>query len=223
MTGVAGLVAGSLRATELAMHDAGIRGDEVQFVGFSQGGLVATRLAASGTGTPPASRRYGAPAGRVALPAGIAGMAIRNTDDFIPALGGPQSTSHLLQVERRAFAPGSPIPDEQPARASAPYLPRDRQAIDRASSSAVREQIAALDDFPPTTPSRGLDGHRGCTTPRGPLPAAGRPRERTQDDADQPRDDAEHDSTEHAPPEVLDDEAESDQAADPGDEQTAAR
>jgi hypothetical protein len=147
--GVAGLDAGSLRATELAMHDAGIRGDdEVQFIGFSQGGLVATRLAASGDWNAMGLETYGAPAGGIALPAGLDGMAIRNTDDFIPALAGPQLDHHLLQVERRAFAEGSPIPMTEPAPA------HQREAyvatatvVDAASSEAVREQIAAMDAF----------------------------------------------------------------------------
>jgi len=149
ITGVAGLDAGSLRATELAMRDAGIRsGDEVQFVGFSQGGLVAARLAASGAWNAAGLETYGAPAGGIALPDGLVGMAVRNTDDFIPALAGPQLDHHLLQVERRAFAEGVAIPTTEPAPA------HQREAyvatatvVDAASSSAVREQIAAMDGF----------------------------------------------------------------------------
>jgi hypothetical protein len=149
VVGVAGLDAGSLRATELAMHDAGIRSDhEVQFIGFSQGGLVATRLAASGAWNATGLETYGAPAGGIALPEGLAGMAIRNSDDFIPALAGPQLDHHLLQVERRAFADGSPIPTTEPAPA------HQREAyvatatvVDAARSTAVRDQIAAMDAF----------------------------------------------------------------------------
>jgi pimeloyl-ACP methyl ester carboxylesterase len=149
VTGVAGLDAGSLRATELAMHDAGIRpGHEVQFVGFSQGGLVATRLAASGDWNAAGLETYGAPAGGIVLPDGLSGMAVRNTDDFIPALAGPQLDHHLLQVERRAFAEGSPIPVTEPAPA------HQREAyvatatvVDAARSAAVREQVAAMDAF----------------------------------------------------------------------------
>jgi hypothetical protein len=149
VTGVAGLDAGSLRATELAMHDAGIRaGDEVQFIGFSQGGLLATRLAGSGDWNATGLETYGAPAGGIALPDRLAGMAVRNSDDFIPALGGPQLDHHLLQVERRAFAEGSPIPITEPAPA------HQREAyvatatvVDAARSDAVREQIAAMDAF----------------------------------------------------------------------------
>jgi hypothetical protein len=149
VTGVAGLEAGSLRATELAMHDAGIRAeDEVQFVGFSQGGLIAARLAASGDWNATGLETYGAPSGGITLPDGLAGMAVRNTDDFIPALGGPQLDHHLLQVERRAFSEGSPIPTDEPvpAHQREAYVAK-ATAIDAARSDAVRDQIAAMDAF----------------------------------------------------------------------------
>ncbi|MEO8095354.1 MAG: hypothetical protein ABI632_10515, partial [Pseudolysinimonas sp.] len=149
VTGVEGLSAGSIRATEAAMIDAGITSsDEVQFVGFSQGGLVATRLAASADWRATGLETYGAPAGNIELPANLAGMAVRNTDDFVPALAGPQLDHHLLQVERRAFSPGSPIPTELPAPAHqrSAYVAAATE-IDLAESSAVRQQLAALDAF----------------------------------------------------------------------------
>ncbi len=146
---VAGAGAGSLRATELAMHDAGIRGtDEVQLIGFSQGGLIAARLAASGSWNAAGLEIYGAPAGGIALPEGLSGMAIRNSDDFIPALAGPQTDHNLLQVERRAFAPGVPIPTSEPAPAhQREAYAATATAVDAAESHAVREQIAAMDSF----------------------------------------------------------------------------
>ncbi len=149
VSGVAGRDAGSLRATELAMHDAGIgRADEVQFIGFSQGGLIAARLAASQTWNAVGLETYGAPAGGIALPDGLAGMAVRNTDDFIPALGGPQVDHHLLQVERRAFPAGVPIPTSEPAPAhQREAYAATAAAVDAAGSQAVREQIAAMDAF----------------------------------------------------------------------------
>ncbi|HTL40882.1 MAG TPA: hypothetical protein VL294_05370 [Pseudolysinimonas sp.] len=149
VTGVAGLEAGSLRATEAAMRDAGIHpGDAVQFVGFSQGGLVAARLAASGDWNAAGLETYGAPSGNIALPAGLHGMAVRNSDDFIPALAGPQLDHHLLQVERRAFLPDSEMPTELPAPAHqrSAYVAAATE-VDQATSTAVREQVAALDAF----------------------------------------------------------------------------
>lgn len=147
--GVGGLDVGSFRATELAMHDAGIgAGDPVQFVGFSQGGLVATMLAGSGQWNAAGLETFGAPAGNIELPEGLTGMAVRNTDDFIPLLAGPQLDHHLLQVERRAFAEGTPLPTYHaaPAHQRDAYM-ATATAIDSAASSAVRDQNAALNSF----------------------------------------------------------------------------
>ena len=147
--GVGGMDVGAFRASELAMHDAGIQsGDPVQFVGFSEGGLIATMLAGSGEWNAAGLETFGAPAGNIALPDGLSGMAIRNTDDFIPALGGPQLDHHLLQVERRAFADGTPLPTYHaaPAHQRDAYM-ASAAAVDAATSQAVREQNAALDSF----------------------------------------------------------------------------
>lgn len=147
--GVAGLQAGSFRAVEEAMAQAGIQpGDEVLVTGFSQGGLVATMVAASGDWNVVGLETHGAPAGNIPLPAGIAGMAIRNTDDLVPALAGPQLEHDLLQVERRAFREGVQIPNVEaaPAHQRSGYE-STATAIDAAESAAVREQVRTLDAF----------------------------------------------------------------------------
>jgi hypothetical protein len=147
--GVAGLSAGSFRAVELAMADAGIRsGDEVVLTGFSQGGLVATMVAASGDWNVVGLETHGAPAGNIPLSSGIAGMAIRNTDDLVPALAGPQLEHDLLQVERRAFREGVEIPTEEgaPAHQRSGYE-GTASAVDDADSDVVRDQIGILDAF----------------------------------------------------------------------------
>ncbi|MEP6842353.1 MAG: hypothetical protein ABJA11_02450 [Pseudolysinimonas sp.] len=147
--GVGGLDVGSFRATELAMHDAGVQpSDAVQFVGFSQGGLIATMLAGSGEWNAAGLETFGAPAGNIELPEGMSGMAVRNTDDFIPMLAGPQLDHHLLQVERRAFADGTPLPTYHaaPAHQRDAYM-ATAAAVDGATSSAVREQNEALNSF----------------------------------------------------------------------------
>jgi hypothetical protein len=149
VAGVVGMPAGSLRATELAMHLEGIQPtDAVQFVGFSQGGLVATLLAADSSWNAVGLATYGAPAGGIALPDGISGIAVRNSDDFIPALAGPQVDHHLLQVERQAFAPGTDLPTglAAPAHQRNAYV-ATATVIDQASSGAVRDELAALDAF----------------------------------------------------------------------------
>lgn len=147
--GVAGLSAGSLRAVELAMADAGISAsDEVVLTGFSQGGLIATMVVASGDWNVVGLETHGAPAGNIPLPEGIVGLAIRNSDDFVPALAGPQLDHHLVQVEREAFRDGTGVPDTKaaPAHQRSGYE-RTATAVDDAGSSVVREQIAAVDAF----------------------------------------------------------------------------
>lgn len=147
--GVGLLSPGSQRAVEQAMLDAGIRpGDEVVLTGFSQGGLVATLVAASGHWNVVGLETHGAPAGHLPLPEGLAGLAIRNSDDLVPALAGPQLDHTLVQVERRAFDVGADIPGVQaaPAHQRTAY-DLTAEAIDEAQSLAVREQVRALDAF----------------------------------------------------------------------------
>lgn len=147
--GVGGADAGSLRAVELAMEDANIQpGDEVVLTGFSQGGLIATMVAGSGRWNVVGLETHAAPAGHIPLPDGMAGLAIRHTDDLVPAMGGPQRDHSLVQVERQAFRDGMVIPDVQaaPAHQRTSYE-RTADAVDAAESSVVREQIAAIDAF----------------------------------------------------------------------------
>jgi hypothetical protein len=147
--GVGGQDVASIRATELAMADAGITADsQVQLVGFSQGGMVATRIAADGRWDAVGLQTFGAPAGNVALPDGIHGMAVRNREDFVPALAGPQTDHRLLQVERTVYADPAQMPTDQaaPGHQRVAYA-ATAQAIDAARSSDVRAQTAALDGF----------------------------------------------------------------------------
>ena len=147
--GVGGLDVGAYRASEMAMRDAGVTaGSQVQFVGFSQGGLIASMLAGSGDWNAAGIQTFGAPAGNIELPAGLAGMAVRNTDDFIPMLAGPQLDHHVLQVERRAFADGETLPDYHaaPAHQRDAYM-ATAAVVDGATSAAVRQQSDALDAF----------------------------------------------------------------------------
>jgi len=105
-------------------------------------------VAASGEWNVVGLETHGAPAGNIELPAGMAGMAVRNTDDFIPALAGPQTDAHLLQVERRAFAEGQPIPTDlaAPAHQRSAYV-ATAAVIDADLAPQLREQIATMDAF----------------------------------------------------------------------------
>jgi len=149
ITGVAGLPSGSIRATEQAMAHAGIRPDsQVVLVGYSQGGLVADAIAGSGRWNVAGLETYGDPGGGVDLPDGIRGLAVRHSDDFIPATGGPQQPVDRVIVERRAFPDAAVIPTDRPAPAHQKdaYLATARD-IDGARSSAIRDELRALDAF----------------------------------------------------------------------------
>lgn len=177
--GVAGRSAGSFRAVELAMQQAGVSpGDQVVVSGFSQGGLVATMIAASGDWNVYGMETYGAPAGNIPLPDGIRGFAGRHSDDLVPALAGPQLDHSVMQIEREAFRDGAEMPTTLPApghqRFSYAHL---ATAIDAAESSAVRSEVGAIDAF--TAEYLDLPGGRGTSTTyhatRVPAPPAGAP------------------------------------------------
>lgn len=149
IAGVAGLPSGSIRATELAMADAGITAEaEVVFVGYSQGGLVADAVVASGNWNAVGLETYGDPGGGIPVPEGVRGVAVRHTDDFIVALGGPQQPSDRTIVERRAFAEGEGIPNDLPvpAHQKRAYSETAR-ALDAATSPQLRAELDALDAF----------------------------------------------------------------------------
>lgn len=149
VAGVAGLPAGSIRATEQAMADAGITADsEIVLVGFSQGGLVADAVAASGDWNAVGLETYGDPGGGIELPEGISGLAVRHTDDFVVATGGEQLPTDRTIVERQAYPDGSDIPTDLPvpAHQRRAYAETAR-LLDAAESSEVRAQLDAIDAF----------------------------------------------------------------------------
>lgn len=101
---VAGGSPGSLRSVEAAMALAGVTPETpVVFTGYSQGGLIAAQLAASGDWNTAALVTVGAPAGQVAVPHGVDYLAIEHTDDIVPALGGRFEQSAPLVVRREVF------------------------------------------------------------------------------------------------------------------------
>ncbi|HRN29185.1 MAG TPA: hypothetical protein PK890_05740 [Terrimesophilobacter sp.] len=106
MHAMAGASAGSQRAVEEALRQAGVTADTpIVFNGYSQGGLIAARLASSGEWNATGLVTVGAPAGVVAVPRDIPYLAIEHTDDLVPALGGRFEHSEPLVV-RRQFADG---------------------------------------------------------------------------------------------------------------------
>jgi len=144
--GVAELDPGSREAVELAMADAGITDSSaVVFTGYSQGGLIARAVAASGDWNTAGLVTFGGPGGQIELPADVPALVIDHTDDFVPALGGVESSTTAVHVERQVYADRT-FDNEfvVPAHERSNY--RDTAAlIDTAESSQLRATLDAID------------------------------------------------------------------------------
>lgn len=96
---VAGVSAASLVAVEMALRRSGVKsGDRVTFVGHSQGGVIATRLAESGRYTTTGLVTAGAPLGSNPVTGDYPSVVISHTDDVVPRLAGqtePQRGWHI--------------------------------------------------------------------------------------------------------------------------------
>ena len=104
VTALAGGSAGSYRAVAEAMRQAGIGSTSpVTLTGYSQGGLLAAQLAASGDYAVDGLVTLGAPAGQVAVPHDIPYLAVEHTNDLVPALGGTFASSEPVVVRRELF------------------------------------------------------------------------------------------------------------------------
>lgn len=138
--------AGSYRAVEEAMRLAGVdSASPVTLTGYSQGGLVAAQLAASGDYTVGGLVTLGAPAGQVAVPHGIPYLAIEHSNDLVPALGGTFASSDPVVVRRQLFD-GPPQPGEfvLPAHRLSNYL--DTAAlVDQSSDPRIEATLRRLE------------------------------------------------------------------------------
>jgi pimeloyl-ACP methyl ester carboxylesterase len=104
--------AGSYRAAEDAMRMAGIDADSpVQFVGHSQGGMVAAGLIASGDYNAQGLFTVGGVVSQGLVTDSVPWLAIEHTDDLVPALGGTRTAPNAVLVRREALA-GAPIPSD---------------------------------------------------------------------------------------------------------------
>jgi pimeloyl-ACP methyl ester carboxylesterase len=144
----AGESAASATAVREAMAQAGVTATSpVVLVGHSQGGLVAASIAATADYSVRGVVTFGAPTGLIDIPPDIPVLTVRHTDDIVPALGGYDTSTSALVVEREVFA-GVPVPTDRifPAHQLSAY--RETAAlIDDAKSAELRAALAALDDF----------------------------------------------------------------------------
>jgi hypothetical protein len=112
---ISGLAQGSpasYRAVVDAMHQAGVTSTSpVVLNGYSQGGLVAGLVASSGDFDVKGVVTFGAPASSLPVPQHIPVLALRNSEDLVPALGGYDADPHAVIVERPVFD-SQPIPTD---------------------------------------------------------------------------------------------------------------
>jgi hypothetical protein len=162
MSAVAGREAGSYRAVTQAMADAGISSSSpVLFTGYSQGGLIAAELAASGDYDTRGLYTLGAPAAQVDVSSSIPWVALEHTDDIVPAVGGSWASSDPVLVRRELFD-GRPVPTELmlPAHQLAGY--RETAAlVDASTETRVTSALAAFDRFADGTTSVDSTLYRG--------------------------------------------------------------
>ena len=145
---IAELDPGSLRAAEEAMRRSGITADsEVVFTGYSQGGLLASQLAASGDWNTQGLVTFGAPVARIDLPDSFPAVQVEHTDDLVPAFGGDRTDLGPLVVRREAFA-GRDVPPEVPVPAHrlAEYRATG-ELLDAARSPGIASAAARLGTF----------------------------------------------------------------------------
>jgi hypothetical protein len=148
IVGVAQESPASARAVAQAMRDAGITPDSpVVLNGYSQGGLLASLVAASGDFSVKGVVTFGAPSGQVPIPEGIPVLALRHTEDIVPATGGDDRTHQAVVVQRSLF-------DHQPIPAGAAvpghalgYYEQTAGLVDDAQSDELRRMVAHIDSF----------------------------------------------------------------------------
>jgi hypothetical protein len=139
---VAGYGGGAYASVAEAMKLAGI--DEhspVQFTGYSQGGGVAARLAASGDYNTVGVAAFGGPTGQVPIPAGFPTVIVEHTDDVVPALAGVQDNYAVPAHHREYYAATAQLMDEStrvPVVAAIDSLNRFGEGATLVTSTAYR-------------------------------------------------------------------------------------
>jgi len=140
--------AGSYRAAQEAMRLAGIDATTpVQFVGHSQGALVASALAGSGDYDARGLLTVGGVVSQSLVPEGVPWVAIEHTDDLVPALGGNRVAPEAVLVRRQAFL-GEAVPSD--TLLPAHELSRYRQTaalLDSAQDGRAGAVLRTLNEF----------------------------------------------------------------------------
>lgn len=171
VAGVAGLSAGAYRAVTTALAAAGATADSPLMVsGYSQGGLIGARLAASGDHNVRGLFTLGAPAGQVPVPARVSWVALEHTDDLVPAVGGIFASPTAVLARREVFRGVRPddrlaLPAHQLNRYRASAALADESG-DRRLQSAAGE-LSAFTAGAERAESTWFHAQREGTKPRG--------------------------------------------------------
>jgi len=152
LNAVAGAAAESVLATQAAMVEAGVPpGASVLHVGYSQGGIVAAAIAASGD-YDSSLVTFGAPVETIPLPAGVAALHVQHDEDIVPALSGERSAPvDGGRVARRSLYDGAAPPPAEPgvsepvpAHLARNYLDTAR-LLDHSTDPGVAAALRQLD------------------------------------------------------------------------------
>ena len=148
LSGVGQQPSASYEAVVQAMKQAGITAHSpVVMNGYSQGGLVASMVAASGKYNVHGVVTFGAPSSQVHIPASVPVLSVRNTEDLVPATSGYDVNTNALIVERPAFA-NQPVPSDWAVPAHRlSYYQQTAAVVDQAKSSEVRTVLDPLNRF----------------------------------------------------------------------------
>ena len=148
LNGVGNERSASYEAVVQAMKQAGVTSSSpVVLNGYSQGGLLASQVAASGHFAVAGVVTFGAPSAQVAIPSSIPVLTVRNTEDLVPATSGYDTNSHAVVVERPVFATG-PVPSEWAVPAhELSYYQQTAAVVDQARSTEVRGVLDTLNQF----------------------------------------------------------------------------
>lgn len=148
LTGVANEPPASYRAVQSAMAQAGITSTSpVVLNGYSQGGLVASLVAASGHYNVKGVVTFGAPSSQVHVPASIPVLSVRNSEDLVPATSGYDANPNAVVVQRNAFAHASIPTDLAVPAHHLSYYQETAAVVDHSASAEVRRVLDPLDSF----------------------------------------------------------------------------
>ncbi|MBC7519242.1 MAG: hypothetical protein H7248_10280, partial [Microbacteriaceae bacterium] len=145
VSSVAGRQSGAYLAVTAALAEAGVTSDSPLVAnGYSQGGLIAARLAASEDYNVRGLFTLGAPAGQVPVPAEVAWVALEHTDDLVPAVGGTFASSAAIVARRRAVRNGK---SNETLALPAHQLSRYRESSALADATEDQRLQKAAKDF----------------------------------------------------------------------------